>query len=61
MMTRSSTITGDGATPLIAHLGRLLRRELEVRGLSANRLALGLGVPSGSHHGYPERPALDYR
>jgi len=33
-------------TPL-AHPGRLLRRELEARGLSANRLALALGVPSG--------------
>jgi addiction module HigA family antidote len=31
----------------IAHPGRLLRRELEARGLSANRLALDLGVPSG--------------
>lgn len=30
-----------------AHPGRLLRRELEARGLSANRLALDLGVPSG--------------
>jgi addiction module HigA family antidote len=35
-----------GPTP-IAHLGRLLRRELAARGLSANRLALDLGVPSG--------------
>ena len=33
-------------TPL-AHPGRLLKRELSVRGLSANRLALDLGVPSG--------------
>ena len=33
--------------PPIAHPGRLLKRELEVRGLSANRLALDLGVPSG--------------
>ncbi|MFI4988712.1 MAG: HigA family addiction module antitoxin [Alphaproteobacteria bacterium] len=33
--------------PAIAHPGRLLKRELEVRGLSANRLALDLGVPSG--------------
>ena len=33
--------------PPIAHPGRLLRRELEVRGMSANRLALDLGVPSG--------------
>lgn len=31
----------------IAHPGRLLRRELRARGLSANRLALDLGVPSG--------------
>ena len=31
----------------IAHPGRLLKRELEVRTLSANRLALDLGVPSG--------------
>ena len=29
------------------HPGRLLRRELESRKLSANRLALDLGVPSG--------------
>ena len=31
----------------IAHPGRLLRRELKARGLSANRLALDIGVPSG--------------
>jgi addiction module HigA family antidote len=31
----------------IAHPGRLLKRELGARGLSANRLALDLGVPSG--------------
>jgi len=31
----------------IAHPGRLLRRELQARRLSANRLALDLGVPSG--------------
>jgi addiction module HigA family antidote len=30
-----------------AHPGRFLRRELASRGLSANRLALDLGVPSG--------------
>jgi addiction module HigA family antidote len=29
------------------HPGRLLRRELAARKLSANRLALDLGVPSG--------------
>lgn len=33
--------------PPIAHPGRLLRRELLARALSANRLALDLGVPSG--------------
>lgn len=33
--------------PPISHPGRLLRRELSARGLSANRLALDLGVPSG--------------
>ena len=31
----------------LTHPGRLLRRELEVRALSANRLAIDLGVPSG--------------
>ncbi len=31
----------------VSHPGRLLRREIETRGLSANRLALDLGVPSG--------------
>ncbi|MBF0139098.1 MAG: HigA family addiction module antidote protein [Magnetococcales bacterium] len=31
----------------IAHPGRLLKRELQARCLSANRLALELGVPSG--------------
>ena len=31
----------------IAQPGRLLKRELAVRGLSANRLALAIGVPSG--------------
>ena len=30
-----------------AHPGRFLKRELAVRRLSANRLALDLGVPSG--------------
>ena len=33
--------------PPIAHPGRLLKRELEARNLSANRLALDIGVPSG--------------
>jgi addiction module HigA family antidote len=31
----------------VAHPGRLLKRELSARGLSANRLSLDLGVPSG--------------
>ena len=31
----------------IPHPGRLLRRELKARALSASRLALDLGVPSG--------------
>ena len=33
--------------PVHVHPGRLLRRELKARELSANRLALDLGVPSG--------------
>jgi plasmid maintenance system antidote protein VapI len=33
--------------PPTAHPGRFLKRELAARGLSANRLALDLGVPSG--------------
>ncbi len=33
--------------PPAAHPGRLLRREMALRKLSANRLALDLGVPSG--------------
>ena len=33
--------------PPISHPGRLLKRELKARDLSANRLALNLGVPSG--------------
>jgi addiction module HigA family antidote len=33
--------------PPVSHPGRLLKREIEARGLSANRLALDLGVPSG--------------
>jgi addiction module HigA family antidote len=31
----------------VSHPGRLLKRELNARRLSANRLALDLGVPSG--------------
>jgi antitoxin HigA-1 len=33
--------------PPAGHLGRLLKRELAARRLSANRLALDIGVPSG--------------
>jgi addiction module HigA family antidote len=33
--------------PPVAHPGRLLKRELATRRLSANRLSLDLGVPSG--------------
>ena len=33
--------------PPVAHPGRFLKRELVARGLSANRVALDLGVPSG--------------
>jgi addiction module HigA family antidote len=32
---------------LVVHPGHLLSRELRARGLSANRLSLDLGVPSG--------------
>jgi addiction module HigA family antidote len=35
------------AMPPAVHPGRLLKRELSTRGLSANRLALDIGVPSG--------------
>jgi addiction module HigA family antidote len=34
-------------TKSIVHPGRLLKRELAARHLSANRLSLDLGVPSG--------------
>jgi addiction module HigA family antidote len=33
--------------PPTSHPGRLLKREIEARKLSANRIALDLGVPSG--------------
>ena len=33
--------------PPAVHPGRLLKRELEARNLSASRVALDLGVPSG--------------
>src|ERR1700754_1028799 len=45
--SKSSTITKDKFMPPISHPGRLLRRELAARALSANRLAIAIGVPSG--------------
>src|SRR5262249_49398130 len=45
-MWKSSIIIG-GKAMMPIHPGRLLRRELATRGLSANRLALALRVPSG--------------
>jgi antitoxin HigA-1 len=47
-MSRSSTTIsrlGTGIVP--THPGGLLRRELEARSLSANRLAIALRLPSG--------------
>jgi addiction module HigA family antidote len=36
-----------GMKRLPTHPGKILARELKARGLSANRIALALGVPSG--------------
>ncbi len=47
MTSKSSIATGVEEMPAAAHPGRLLKREIAARGLSANRLALDLGVPSG--------------
>jgi antitoxin HigA-1 len=46
-MSKSSIIIEDRAMIPIVHPGRLLKREIQERKLSANRLALDLGVPSG--------------
>src|SRR4051794_11127295 len=46
-MWKSSTITRVRNMAPAVHPGRLLKRELGSRKLSANRLALDLGVPSG--------------
>ena len=46
-MSRSSTTTKAESGIPIAHPGRLLKREITARGVSANRLSLSLGVPSG--------------
>ena len=49
-MSKSSTTTkarrGTRQTPAV-HPGGILREELKARGLSANRFAIALGVPSG--------------
>jgi antitoxin HigA-1 len=47
MAWRSSTITRDRTMAPVAHPGSFLKRELIARGISANRLSLDLGVPSG--------------
>lgn len=45
-MLKSQIITkGDDMKPI--HPGRILKREMETRELSANKLALALRVPSG--------------
>jgi hypothetical protein len=45
LMSKSSITTrGEAMTPPYI---RVLRRELQARGLSANRVSLDLGVPSG--------------
>src|SRR5712691_9225893 len=46
-LTSRLSIIIEGNMPAPVHPGRLLRRELKARELSANRLALDLGVPSG--------------
>ena len=47
MKFKSSTITEVNVMPPFVHPGRLLKRELVARDLSANRLSIDLGVPSG--------------
>ncbi|MGH6678838.1 MAG: HigA family addiction module antitoxin [Bradyrhizobium sp.] len=44
---RSSITTEDEHHGSVVHPGRLLKRELAARKLSANRLSLDIGVPSG--------------
>ena len=46
-MSRSLITTGDNHALKPVHPGRLLKRELVARELSANKLALSLHVPSG--------------
>jgi hypothetical protein len=45
---------------VLAHPGRLLKRELTARELSANRLALDIGVPSGRITDILNARALDH-
>ncbi len=45
MLKLQTTTRGKIMKPI--HPGRILRREMTARGLSANRLALALRVPSG--------------
>src|SRR5947199_3044265 len=45
--SKSSITTEVDIMPPIVHPGRLLKRELTARKLSANRLSLDIGVPSG--------------
>lgn len=47
MTSKSSTTIKVEARAPLAHPGRLLKRELTARQLSASRLALDIGVPSG--------------
>jgi antitoxin HigA-1 len=46
-MLRSLTIIEENKSMLPVHPGRVLKRELTARELSANRLALSLRLPSG--------------
>ena len=46
-MSKSSITTGGNHAMVAVHPGRVLKRELLTRELSANKLALALHVPSG--------------
>jgi addiction module HigA family antidote len=46
-MSRSSIIIEEVVVMLPIHPGRILKRELSARKLSANRLAIALRLPSG--------------
>jgi addiction module HigA family antidote len=48
MAGTSPAMTDEGLNMIpVSHPGRFLRREIDARGLSANRLAVEIGVPSG--------------